>query len=155
MKSVRNLFFVIIVIIIIIILLDFRETDKWTKIGKNINIKGVREAINKGVEYLVNNQNSDGSVSLNNDKTFKVWETANTILAVHTADKGKEDFFKKATAFLLSIQREDGSFSHTVSFKENDYCMETTPTTILALFITIENKSIRKSVIRKGGAFYA
>jgi hypothetical protein len=53
----------------------------------------IESAINRGVAYLVGNQNEDGSVSLDNDETFKVWETANVLLAVHITDRTKTAFW--------------------------------------------------------------
>jgi len=93
----------------------------------------VEESINKGIDYLVNKQNENGSVTLDDDATWDVWETANAILAVHTADKNKNEFIEKAINFLLSAQRGDNFFYVSSKFKKNDYCLETTPTCILAL----------------------
>lgn len=135
MRDLNNIFFLVIIVILVIL---FGCKEIQTRQAPDIEA-----SINKGVGYLVKNQNNDGSVSLDNDETFKVWETANAVLAVHaaTADKsiGKNrsknihEFLEKATDFLLKCTREDGSFGHDVSFEKNDYCMETTPLAVLVL----------------------
>jgi squalene cyclase len=101
----------------------------------------IENSIIKGVDYLVSNQNEDGSITLENDKTWQVWETANAILAVHNADKEKKPFLEKAVNFLLSCQRKDGSFYYTISYEKDEYCMETTSIGVLALAITQKNVS--------------
>ena len=104
----------------------------------------VEESINKGVEYLRSKQNEDGSVILNGDTRWPVWETANSIHAVQTADNNKKEFLEKAVNFLLSAQRIDGSFCHTVSNTKDNYCMETTATAVLAL--ATAKKNVDKTV---------
>jgi squalene cyclase len=104
----------------------------------------IESAINQGVAYLVGNQNEDGSVSLDNDETFKVWETANVLLAVHIADRTKTNFCRKATEFLLDCQRQDGSFYSARSFEKGHHCVETTSVSLLAL--AAANKDISRGV---------
>ena len=101
----------------------------------------VQNAIDSGVDYLITNQNDDGSISLNNDETFKVWETANTILVVNAIDNNKKVPLEKATNFLLNVQRNDSSFYHAISFEKGYYCMETTPISTLALVLNGHNIS--------------
>jgi len=104
----------------------------------------IENSINKGAEYLVNNQHDDGSLYLEDDKRWTVWETANAIISINQADKNKKLFLKKAINFLLKCQREDGSFFHAISFEKDDYCMETTAECLLALAIV--KKDIKKGI---------
>ncbi len=101
-------------------------------------------AIDKGVDYLISNQDKDGSISLNKDARWKVWETANAIITINSANKNKKSFLEKSVNFLSNIQREDGSFYHTISSKKDEYCMETTPVCILAL--SAAKKDVRKGI---------
>ena len=133
-----SMFFLFVLVIILIVFFSFREI-------KRENNTNIEETLNKGITYLVNSQNEDGSISLDNDETFKVWETANAFLAVHTADKSKNLFFERAANFLLSCQRKDGSFYSRVSFKKDEYCMETTPASVLAL--AIAKKDVSEGVL--------
>jgi squalene cyclase len=110
----------------------------------NENNINVDESISKGVDYLIRNQKEDGSVRLNNDTRWHVWGTANSILAVHTANKNERASLEKAINFLLSAQREDGSFCYTISFAEGEYCMETTSTSVMAL--ATAKKDVSKGV---------
>lgn len=119
-------------VILSLLILSFSAPLHSGKIEEDRPVN-IEQAINRGVTYLVNNQNEDGSVSLDNDETFKVWETANAFLAVHTADRTKTFFLKKAMDFLISCQRQDGSFYSAVSFEKEHYCMETTSVSLLAL----------------------
>ena len=104
----------------------------------------IEDSITRGIRYLIDNQNDDGSISLSNDETFKVWETGNTILVIHTVNEGEEQFLKKATGYLLSVQRNDGSFSYS---GEAIYCAETTAVCLLALALNGENVSTGISFI--------
>ncbi|MFE3846127.1 prenyltransferase/squalene oxidase repeat-containing protein [Thermoplasmatota archaeon] len=104
----------------------------------------VEESISKGIEYLVNKQHEDGSVTLADDTTWDVWETVNAILAVHKADKNKNEFIEKAISFLLNAQRTDYSFYVSSKYKKNDYCLETSPTCVLAL--NIAKKKVNQNV---------
>ncbi|MEM0492740.1 MAG: prenyltransferase/squalene oxidase repeat-containing protein [Candidatus Thermoplasmatota archaeon] len=106
--------------------------------------KSVHNSIEKAVNYLLNNQHEDGSVHLGNETRWQVWETANALLAVNTVDKTQKTFLNKATTFLLTAQRDDGSFYYTPSLKPDEYCMETTSVCILAL--ATQNQDIHKGI---------
>jgi prenyltransferase beta subunit len=138
MKKLKRGF---IIIMLLIILVTLFCAYYW-----NREITDIKDSISKGIDYLEDNQNKDGSVSLNNDSTFKVWETANTLFVVRASKEDKKSFIDNATNFLLSAQRDDGSFYHTVSFKKDYYCMETTSISIIAL-------SGNKESINKGTFF--
>jgi len=71
----------------------------------------IEKSIHKGIEYLIKRQNRDGSISLNNDTRWKVWETANAILSIKSAEKDMGSFFDRAISFLSDVQMEDGSSS--------------------------------------------
>jgi len=92
-----------------------------------MNEKKIQDAINKGIEYLTNNQNDDGSICLKKDRTWDVWETANALLAIDKQD-AENHFIKKSIDFLSKSKRKDDSFYVSSTYKENQYCMETTPT---------------------------
>jgi len=81
----------------------------------------MEESIDKGIKFLLENQKEDGSVYLEDDKRWQVWETANSYLAVHLAGKNNKKFLDKSINFLLEVQRDDGSYSHDVNFKKNHY----------------------------------
>jgi len=104
----------------------------------------IEESIDKGIKFLLKNQKEDGSVYLENDKRWQVWETANAYLAVYLAEKNNKKFLDKSINFLLEVQRDDGSYSHDVNFKKNHYCIETTSTCLQAL--SINNENITKGI---------
>jgi len=108
---------------------------------KKIDIK---KSINKGVKFLIKNQKEDGSLYLNNDTRWQVWETANAYIAVNSTDTKNKNFLDKSIEFLLDNQRDDGSFSHDVNFKKNHYCIETTSVCLHAL--SINKKDITKGI---------
>ncbi|MEF8849057.1 MAG: prenyltransferase/squalene oxidase repeat-containing protein [Candidatus Thermoplasmatota archaeon] len=93
---------------------------------KNIEID---KSIEKGINYLVKNQNQDGSICLNNDRTWDVWETANALLAIDKEDVGS-NFIEKSLQFLTKSKRKDKSFYVSSTYNDNQYCMETTPTVV-------------------------
>ncbi|MEF8879309.1 MAG: prenyltransferase/squalene oxidase repeat-containing protein [Candidatus Thermoplasmatota archaeon] len=101
--------------------------------------KEIKDSINNAIDFLINNQNKDGSVSLNKDTRWDVWETANAYLSIYFANKNKEIFLKKSINFIAKSKRKDGSFCHNVSFKKGDYCMETTPLCLLTLYTKKKN----------------
>ncbi len=104
----------------------------------------LENSIDKAVKFLISKQNSDGSISLNSDKRWNVWETANAVITIKSVKNNEKKFIKKAVNFLLKIQRDDGSFYHTISYKPNEYCMETTPICTLALWL--DDKDVEKSI---------
>jgi len=110
----------------------------------NIEKKELKHSIKKGVEYLIDNQENDGSISLNNDVRWKVWETAHTIIAITLVDENNKDFIGKAVNFLLTNQREDGSFSYTITNDRDNYCMETSAVAVLA--IAKAKKNVKKGI---------
>ncbi|KYK23234.1 hypothetical protein AYK24_07800 [Thermoplasmatales archaeon SG8-52-4] len=93
----------------------------------------LNETINNAVKYLKKNQKKDGSVMLNKDTRWQVWETANSLLAVISSGEKEKKFIDKTLNFLLKAQRQDGSFSYTLSYDKDNYCMETTSTCLLVL----------------------
>ncbi|KYK29377.1 hypothetical protein AYK20_05355 [Thermoplasmatales archaeon SG8-52-1] len=100
---------------------------------ESLDINKLDETINNAVCYLKNNQKKDGSVMLNNDSRWQVWETANSLLGVIDSREKEKKFIDKTLNFLLKAQRKDGSFSYTLSYDIDNYCMETTSTCLLVL----------------------
>jgi len=96
--------------------------------------KNFLNSINKAVKYLKNKQNNNGSICLNGDTTWDVWETANAIISINLVGSlENNDILNRATKFLLNSKREDHSYYPSSIYKKNEYGMETTPFTALAL----------------------
>lgn len=104
----------------------------------------INESIEKAVEFLKNNQNENGSISINNDKRWEVWETVNSFLAVHSIVGNHKKFLENAISFISKSRKEDGSFYYTNSSKKDDYCMEATALSIKALGIS--KKDVEKGI---------
>lgn len=109
----------------------------------------ISNAVIKGLNFLKNNQNLNGSICLDNDKTWDIWDTVHAILALvefpsygGTVDKGIN--------FLLSNQRVDNSFHVSSIYNSDQYCMETTPLCVSALKNTNNNvEDIIKFILKK------
>jgi squalene cyclase len=91
------------------------------------------ESVGKGLAYNMGHHKDDGSVHLDGELQYQVWETINALLAVQAADPDNTGFIDKAIEFLLKEQREEGSFYHEISHAPGHYCMETTPMGLMAL----------------------
>lgn len=104
-------------------------------------------AIDAALHFLLRQQNPDGSFAMDNDPRFKIWETAIAMLALpdgpHFAPMRT-----RAADFLEVIRRNDGSYMHTTRpealYDEENYCMETTATAIVALLR--EGRNVSSSV---------
>ena len=110
----------------------------------DIQMYEIDQAIQKGVNYLVLNQHDDGSIYLENETRWQIWETANAIITVNKVDNEKKTFLKNGIQYLLDVQKDDGSFYYTKSMKPEEYCMETTAIALLAL--DIEDKNVETGI---------
>ncbi|MDG6219718.1 MAG: terpene cyclase/mutase family protein, partial [Candidatus Thermoplasmatota archaeon] len=104
----------------------------------------LEESIEKGCNYLISQQNEDGSICLDNDRTWDVWETANSYLALFNPEMPKNKNLEKAINFICKSMRVDGSFFVSSIYRKHDFCMETTPNCILCLYYA--KKDYRKSL---------
>lgn len=110
---------------------------------KQIDESEVGMAILRGIEFLESNQNRNGSISLNNDKTFNIWETANSVIAINAGDSNNSVTVVKAVDYLLGNSEGDGSFYYSSLNKRNSYCIETTPAAMMVL-------SDQEEAVKKG-----
>jgi len=111
--------------------------------------KDISKAIFEGLNFLKNNQNSNGSICLNNDKTWDIWETVHAILT-SIEFPSYESTVNKAICFLLNSQRADYSFHVSSIYNKDQYCMETTPLCALALKSTNNNvDNVIKFILKK------
>ena len=108
----------------------------------------IKPKLTSGVHFLLKQQNADGSIYQQNSPIFKVWETANALVAVHTVQSNSSPAKEKMLSFLLSARRQDGSFYHTISFAEQEFCIETTAVGLLALWL-----GGKKQETQKGASF--
>lgn len=93
----------------------------------------IQAALKRGMEYLQNQQNIDGSITVRGESRFNVWETANclyVLLSIGGYDKTVE---QRAINFIKSVQRPDGGFYLLGPSDGSSYCLETSAVAILAL----------------------
>lgn len=94
-------------------------------------------AVQRAVRYLLENQNSDGSIAAGGDGRFKVWETAISLTALQAAGPTFDMEASRAASFLLSVRRSNGSFIHSARpallHDRANYCIETTAVAACAL----------------------
>ena len=97
--------------------------------------KDVLKSIERGLEFLKNQQNHNGSICLNNDKTWDIWDTVHAVITLINFPSYKETT-DRSVDFLLENQRPDNAFHVSSIYKDNQYCMETTPLCAYALHAT-------------------
>ncbi|MCD6557883.1 MAG: hypothetical protein J7K31_02510 [Candidatus Aenigmarchaeota archaeon] len=98
-------------------------------------------SMNSAAGWLVGQQNKDGSISLSDNSMFKIWDTANAVVVLSLLDKSYyNETINKSVRFLNIVKRSNGSFYMTTTAKE-DYCIETTAVSLIALNLVDENIS--------------
>ena len=101
----------------------------------------ISSSMNSAADWLVDQQNKDGSISLSGNSMFKIWDTANAVVALSFLNKlNYNETINKAARFLNMVKRSDGGFYMTTTSKE-EYCIETTAVAMLALYLADENIS--------------
>ena len=95
------------------------------------------QSLKKGVNWLKLQQNEDGSITLNNDTRFNIWETANSLMAwTYAREYIDDNVIKKAQDFLIKSRSPHNSFFHTTDVdtsKIENHCIETTSAALIAL----------------------
>jgi len=108
-----------------------------------IDDKKIQNSIKQGVRFLKRNQNLNGSICLNNDKTWDIWDTVHAIIALNEISNNKNTI-DKAINHIKNSQRSDYSFFISSLYNKNQYCMETTP--LCAYTLEYNNDNVEKII---------
>jgi len=91
------------------------------------------KSIDKGLDFIQKNQKKNGSICLEEDSEWNIWETAIALEVFQSVGQNNNSCINDALDFLSSVQRRDGSYYYNESFQEDEYCMETTAVCINVL----------------------
>ena len=115
--------------------LNYQKENVMRKIegpskDEKVRINSLYKAIDKSIKWFDIIQRKDGSIGT---KRWKIWDTANTVLAMIKAEH-RSRTIDDAINFILDGQREDGGFFFNKSMKGHYYCTEVVSVALSAIY---------------------